>query len=96
MALELSITWMNRILFLKLLESQLMSYHKGERNFAFLNSDKIHDFGDLNRLFFQVLAVKSKERELGLKEMFAHVPYLNSSLFELTELEHQTIVISNL
>lgn len=95
-ALELSITWMNRILFLKLLESQLMSYHKGDRNFAFLNLDKIHDFGDLNRLFFQVLAVKSKERERKLTEMFAHVPYLNSSLFEPTELEHQTIVISNL
>ncbi len=95
-ALELSITWINRILFLKLLESQLISYHKSEGNFAFLNSDKIHDFGDLDRLFFQVLAVKTKERKPDLQIMFSHVPYLNSSLFEPTELEHQTIVISNL
>ncbi|WRH66910.1 MAG: hypothetical protein RSE13_26090 [Planktothrix sp. GU0601_MAG3] len=101
-ALELSITWINRILFLKLLESQLISYHKGEcrggayRNFAFLNLDKIHNFDDLDRLFFQVLAVKSSERKPDINKIFSHVPYLNSSLFEPTELEHQTLVISNL
>lgn len=95
-ALELSITWMNRILFLKLLESQLMTYHKGNSDFAFLNTNKIHDLGDLDRLFFQVLAVKSSERKPDLTGIFAQVPYLNSSLFEPTELEHQTIVISNL
>lgn len=95
-ALELSITWINRILFLKLLESQLITYHKGDRNFAFLNLDKIHNFDDLERLFFQVLAVKSSERKPDVKKIFANVPYLNSSLFEPTELEHQTLVISNL
>ncbi|MBN1144128.1 MAG: class I SAM-dependent DNA methyltransferase, partial [Bacteroidales bacterium] len=35
--LELSITWINRILFLKLLEAQLISYHKDDPSFAFLN-----------------------------------------------------------
>jgi type I restriction-modification system DNA methylase subunit len=95
-ALELSITWINRILFLKLLESQLISYHKGDRNFAFLNLDKIHNFDYLDRLFFQVLAVKSSQRKPDVKKIFANVPYLNSSLFEPTELEHQTLVISNL
>ncbi|MEY3064696.1 MAG: hypothetical protein RLZZ532_1488 [Cyanobacteriota bacterium] len=95
-ALELSITWINRILFLKLLESQLITYHKGDRNFAFLNLDKIHNFDDLDRLFFQVLAVKFSERKPDVKKIFANVPYLNSSLFETTELEHQTLVISNL
>ncbi|WP_254172800.1 DUF7149 domain-containing protein [Planktothrix pseudagardhii] len=95
-ALELSITWVNRILFLKLLESQLITYHKGNRDFAFLNTNKIHDLGDLDRLFFQVLAVKSSERKPDLTGIFSQVPYLNSSLFEPTELEHQTIVISNL
>ncbi len=95
-ALELAITWINRILFLKLLESQLITYHKGDKNFAFLNLDKIHNFDDLDRLFFQVLAVKSNERKPDVKKIFANVPYLNSSLFEPTELEHQTLVISNL
>ena len=94
-ALELSITWINRILFLKLLESQLITY-KGDRNFAFLNLDKIHDFDDLNRLFFQVLSVKRNQRQEDIKTIFANIPYLNSSLFEPTELEHQTLVISNL
>jgi adenine-specific DNA-methyltransferase len=39
--LELCITWINRILFLKLLEAQLISYHKGDKAYAFLNLDKI-------------------------------------------------------
>ena len=30
LALELSITWINRVLFLKLLEAQLIKYHKGD------------------------------------------------------------------
>jgi adenine-specific DNA-methyltransferase len=36
-ALELSITWINRILFLKLLEAQLITYHKGDKAYSFLN-----------------------------------------------------------
>lgn len=61
-ALELSITWINRILFLKLLESQLISYHKGDKSYEFLNIDKIKDYDDLNSLFFQVLARKPDQR----------------------------------
>lgn len=45
-ALELVITWMNRILFLKLLEAQLIAYHKGDKSHAFLDSTKIRDFDD--------------------------------------------------
>jgi hypothetical protein len=36
-ALELSITWINRILFLKLLEAQLINYNKDDKSFSFLN-----------------------------------------------------------
>jgi hypothetical protein len=36
-ALELNITWINRVLFLKLLEGQLINYHKGDKSYAFLN-----------------------------------------------------------
>ncbi len=39
--LELVITWVNRILFLKLLEAQLITYHKGNNSYSFLNQDKI-------------------------------------------------------
>jgi len=94
--LELSITWINRILFLKLLEAQLITYHKGDKSFEFLSFDKIKDYDDLNSLFFQVLARKQNERNEDIKALFAKVPYLNSSLFEPTEIEHTTLFISNL
>jgi hypothetical protein len=95
-ALTLSITWINRILFLKLLEAQLVAYHKGEKAYAFLNLDKIKGYDDLNRLFFQVLARRCEERTGDLKKKFEKIPYLNSSLFEPTGVEHQTLFISNL
>ncbi|CAD5258188.1 MULTISPECIES: Eco57I restriction-modification methylase domain-containing protein [unclassified Imperialibacter] len=94
--LELVITWVNRILFLKLLEAQLITYHKGDKSYAFLSHDRIHDYDDLNSLFFSVLAKKESERDEEIKQAFAKVPYLNSSLFEPTEMEHTTIFISNL
>lgn len=95
-ALELSITWINRILFLKLLEAQLITYHKGDKSYSFLNLDKIKTYDDLNSLFFQVLARKYKERNDDVKKAFEKVPYLNSSLFEPTDIEQVTLFISNL
>lgn len=95
-ALELSITWINRILFLKLLEAQLISYHGGDTSYAFLNTDKIRSYDDLNSLFFQVLARRLDERNTDVKQIFDKVPYLNSSLFEPTDIEQVTLFISNL
>jgi adenine-specific DNA-methyltransferase len=95
-ALELAITWINRILFLKLLEAQLITYHKGDSSYAFLNLDKIKNYDDLNSLFFQVLARKYEDRNEDVKKLFEKVPYLNSSLFEPTEIEQVTLFISNL
>lgn len=95
-ALELTITWVNRILFLKLLEAQLISYHKGDKSYSFLNNALIHDYDNLNSLFFQVLAKKPNERNSRVINDYAKVPYLNSSLFEPTDLEHETLFISNL
>ena len=96
LGLELAITWINRILFLKLLEAQLIRYHKNDPSWGFLNLQKVKNYDDLNSLFFSVLARKPQERSQKLQTIFAHVPYLNSSLFELTDLEQDTIVISNL
>jgi hypothetical protein len=95
-SLELVITWLNRVLFLKLLEAQLIRYHKGDPEYAFLNSSRIDGYDDLDNLFFRVLARKIGERDPDMVRLFSKVPYLNSSLFEPTELEHQTIFISNL
>ncbi|HRP55051.1 hypothetical protein [Agriterribacter sp.] len=95
-ALELSITWINRILFLKLLEAQLITYHKRDKSYSFLNSGKIKNYDDLNSLFFQVLARSHQERNGDVKKAFENVPYLNSSLFEPTDIEQVTLFISNL
>ncbi|CCI14275.1 Adenine-specific methylase like [Microcystis aeruginosa PCC 9806] len=95
-ALRLSINWINRVLFLKLLEAQLIKYHQGDRDFAFLNLAKVPSYSDLDSLFFDVLAKEKNKREAKVKTIFAHVPYLNSSLFLPTETEDQTIFIGNL
>jgi len=95
-ALELVITWINRILFLKLLEAQLIKYHKGDKSYAFLNHEKVKDFDDLNSLFFRVLAKKTNERNDDVRSIFSKVPFLNSSLFEPTNIEHSCLFISQI
>lgn len=94
-ALELSLTWINRILFLKLLESQLFNYHKND-DYKFLNIKTITDFDELYKLFHSVLAIRINDRVDKIKTKYAKVPYLNSSLFEITELENQAIRINQL
>ncbi len=95
-ALELAITWVNRILFMKLLEAQLKNYHKGDTSYAFMHSGLVTNYDDLNALFFSVLARRPDERPDMVSEPFAKVPYLNSSLFESTEVERDGIFISQL
>ncbi|KAA0250116.1 MAG: class I SAM-dependent DNA methyltransferase, partial [Chlorobiota bacterium] len=95
-ALELCITWLNRVLFLKLLEGQLVSYHNNNDDYRFLNETRIRDFDELNELFFEVLAVKYDQRSQGINEKYHNIPYLNSSLFEETDLERSTITIAEL
>lgn len=94
--LELCITWINRILFLKLLEGQLLTYHSGDGHYKFLNFKTIPNFDELNKLFFQVLARKPEERTNAVKEKFECVPYLNSSLFDISPLEDDTLRINSL
>jgi len=88
----LMIIWINRILFLKLLESQLIKWND-KPEYAFLNAKKIKDFDRLEMLFFDILAKKPHER--GHRE-FDYVPYLNSSLFEVHAFENEALKISNL
>jgi adenine-specific DNA-methyltransferase len=95
-SLELCLTWINRILFLKLLESQLITYHQGDKAYRFLNTETIHDFDELFKLFHKVLAVNLDDRTDKIKEKFNRIPYLNSSLFEISELENHIIKINSL
>jgi len=93
-ALELSITWINRVLFLKLLEGQLINYHKGDQQYRFLNSGFINDFDELFKLFHKVLAIDVPNRNPNIQQKYKRVPYLNSSLFEISDLEDVTIKIN--
>jgi hypothetical protein len=69
--LELTIIWIDRILFLKLLESQQLQYRKGSPEYAFLNVGRVKNYSDLQTLFFDVLAKKPEERRENMKNLGA-------------------------
>ncbi|GAA7545561.1 class I SAM-dependent DNA methyltransferase [Helicobacter pylori] len=85
--MALLIAWNNRILFLRLLESLLISFDHFKK--PFLTIENFENFNALNTLFFEVLAKKNNERlkEIKENEILGKIPYLNSSLFDKTPLE---------
>ena len=84
-ALGLNILWLNRILFLKILESQLRVF-RNDPDFHILDSEQITDYYSLSKLFFSILSTPRAKRHEDDVECDT-IPYLNSSLFEETELE---------
>ncbi|MCQ2711258.1 Eco57I restriction-modification methylase domain-containing protein [Helicobacter pylori] len=97
--MALLIAWNNRILFLRLLESLLISFEHFEKK-PFLTTENFKDFNALNTLFFEVLAKKNSERLPEIKEdkILQKIPYLNSSLFDKTPLElkgHEIKLLDN-
>ncbi|GAA9663174.1 class I SAM-dependent DNA methyltransferase [Helicobacter pylori] len=96
--MALLIAWNNRILFLRLLESLLISFKHFEK--PFLTIENFTNFNALNTLFFEVLAKKNNERLKEIKEdkILGKIPYLNSSLFDKTPLEsngHEIKLLNN-
>ncbi|GAA9470929.1 class I SAM-dependent DNA methyltransferase [Helicobacter pylori] len=96
--MALLIAWNNRILFLRLLESLLISFNHFEE--PFLTIENFTNFKALNTLFFEVLAKKNNERSKEIKEdkISGKIPYLNSSLFDKTPLEskgHEIRLLKN-
>ncbi|GAA7525430.1 class I SAM-dependent DNA methyltransferase [Helicobacter pylori] len=96
--MALLIAWNNRILFLRLLESLLISFKHFEK--SFLTIENFTNFNALNTLFFEVLAKKNNERSKEIKEdkILGKIPYLNSSLFDKTPLEsdgHEIKLLNN-
>ncbi len=84
--MALLIAWNNRILFLRLLESLLISFDHFKE--PFLTIENFTNFNALNTLFFEVLAKKNNERSLDKEDkILGKIPYLNSSLFDKTPLE---------
>ena len=98
LALELGLTWVSRLLFLKLLEGQLRRYHQPgpEAPFRFLDPQQLQEYDQLNLLFYRILNRPAPEREQPEAAQYAQVPYLNSSLFEPSALERRTLRISGL
>lgn len=83
-ALQSVIVWINRILFLKLLEAQLLKWHNGDTKFKFMTPQNLPEYDEMKELFFGVVAKRVTER-LPELDKYKFVPYLNSSLFEPTE-----------
>ena len=94
LGLELSLSWINRLLFLKLLEAQLMQQEEEQK--GFLNYQFLPKFNKLKELFFSVLAKRKADRHQRVQADYAQIPYLNSSLFEETALEQKVLSISAL
>ncbi|MBH0240976.1 class I SAM-dependent DNA methyltransferase [Helicobacter pylori] len=92
--MALLIAWNNRILFLRLLESLLISFKHFKK--PFLTTENFKDFNDLNTLFFEVLAKKNSERSQAKNKILEEIPYLNSSLFDQTPLESKGYKIRSL
>lgn len=93
-ALGLVIVWINRTLFMKLLESQLITFNQDKKKYAFF--EKLTDFAMMHYLFCKVMAIPESARSEEMKKKFGEVPYLNSSLFELTAIEKTYFPISSL
>lgn len=92
-ALQLVVVCINRILFLKLLESSLVAFNESD-NFKFLNYHKLHSFDDINDLFFAVMAKKTENRLPRIQKEYPNVPYMNSSLFERSDVEASSMGIT--
>jgi len=102
-ALSLVITWVNRILFLKLLEAQLLKYHSPSPTLPEREGDSPSIGGGWGEAAFLTtdkinafsklntlffqILAQTADKRPAYLQEFTKVPYLNSSLFEETEQE---------
>lgn len=91
--MKLIIIWLNRILFLKLIEANLVNFASKDSRKDSRFFEKINDFSDLGNLFFNIFAKTHAQRENGT---FHDLPYLNSSLFDEQQIERDLMRIANL
>lgn len=86
------VLWLNRILFLKLIEANLVRFNDDE-SLKFLNPNKVRNFKALSQLFFEILAKKPKDRA---NSSLDYLPYLNSALFQKQAIEREILDIQAL
>jgi hypothetical protein len=85
-SIELSLLWINRIIFIKLFSSVLQNYKLINKPILdTLLDNKKSIFISMNHLFFDVLSVPKDERLQHAE--FKNIPYINNSLFEKEEME---------
>lgn len=89
---QLVLVWINRLLFIKLFEGQLLSINGDESRYRILDNEKIHTFNEVQSLFFDILGKRDRSSSPFL-DQFADIPYLNSSLFERYDIEKQDVNI---
>lgn len=92
---ELVIIWVNRLLFIKLFEGQLITFNGDRPEYHILDNDKITSFQNLQDLFFEVLG-RRERRDTDFLNRFSEIPYLNSSLFERYDVEKKDLNINAL
>lgn len=95
--IKLIVLWLNRILFLKLIEANLIKFNtqnikdvfsiqKVKERIQFLNKNKIENYKDFEMLFFLILK-KPFDKRIDKNNKFFYLPYLNSSLFTEQSIE---------
>ena len=89
---ELVLIWINRLLFIKLFEGQLISFNDDTEEYHIISHEKIGTFEGLQNLFFDVLGTKDRT-ESEFHNKFQKIPYLNSSLFERQKIEKDYVFI---
>lgn len=83
LALRLCIAWISRLVFLKVLETRLLTLHDGDSTYAFLNARHTRSFSDLDALCDAVLGVD----DVAPPARFAHLPRFDGALFAPQDLD---------
>ncbi|MEM5315895.1 N-6 DNA methylase [Paraburkholderia sp. JHI869] len=91
-ALRLCIAWISRLVFLKVLETRLLTLHDGDSAYTFLNTRHIRSFSDLDALSAAVLGAGDDTPPAR----FAHLPRFDGSLFEPQDLDQSLLDMSPL
>ncbi|RXJ94819.1 hypothetical protein CRV00_05665 [Malaciobacter molluscorum] len=85
-SLELSLLWINRLLFIQLFSSILEKYKViKEPILNIILNKKSSKYTAVYNLFFDVLNLPKEDRRHS--KMFENIPYINSSLFQLEDIE---------
>jgi len=93
-ALRLGIAWIGRVMFLKLLEARLLVLHEHDSAYAFLRSERIHTFAELDTLCREALDNRARKAESPRR--YPHLPRFDGSMFEPTDLAEHAITLGSL